>query len=921
MGGVCLGSSPSSKDATMLPSAPIARTPTGETKALSVGCCLPKKHSWQGAFLQPGALLRAPHYSAERLCVSVLGGGPVGLFLALRLAESSGDFCVHVTVYDWRWARGPDGKLEWLGDLDGEDWFEETPVVTLPDDVVEPKSTGGLSDRSLSAFDGERVWPHSRNVGIGRLREQLLQRAQAVDVADSITLDGLPTGHHEAMEEEPSEVAVATCRGWIETLDSSLVVAADGPVGDLARRAYAVELGWTPLITWHDQVVEKVTSHVLDLIVEDGEVPHQRRLLTTALSGAQTRYFYNPDAKSGRAHLCVKLSEDESKHVAQTFVRTHGSCSPCSRCMLYRRGSTDCEVSQFSRLYELVPSLQKVLEQGLALFGLSENRVVTVAFVATKPKSYIQTFVGNSSGGSKIFSVVEDSTAYEQVLPPPQQPVGSHSSALPRRSSRGVAAGLEAAEALALVLHVDAPPNVFECFMQGRRYAAGSSGWADLCKGVPADESRAHCTSSRQQFVDSLYAWCAELQKDPMHLAAPMPLIEVTLDRAGLYQGSPACTSLCSGMISLSIVSPVESLAALRAGSEASPGVAFVKALQARAALEEGMPRKALALLRRPRVQSSSYDLLGAVVRAEAHARTGNLNAAWRACEEALRADAEGVSALAVRAEVNLHMGYFVDAIQDCETVLARDRNCFVAYALRAQARLRLDRAEEAITDCDWAIAHGFRTGAVLSVRGEAHWKLGKRKEAICDCDEALREDPRCIEALGTRGRAFLEQGEFSAAVDDLSRAIEATRASASKPAGPSNSVAGIGAANKMDLLLVARAEAFVELRNFDDAVTDCDDALALQGQGDMALARAVRGEAHLLSGRLREAFTDCDVALKMEPTDAYTFAVRAQVKLLLGRRWEALEDCDRALGLCPKLEFAVNIRDQVGKAPAVKAR
>merc|ERR1712107_198716 len=182
-----------------------------------------------------------------------------------------------------------------------------------------------------------------------------------------------------------------------------------------------------------------------------------------------------------------------------------------------------------------------------------------------------------------------------------------------------------------------------------------------------------------------------------------------------------------------------------------------------------------------------------------------------------------------------------------------------------------------------------------------------------------MGEDPMYADAWSTRGRARLETGDFSAATEDLSKAIEATSAAASQGAASDaqsgDLSAGVATAGnaKLSSLLVARAEAWVNLRTFDLAIADCDEAMAVcQGQGgDMALARAVRGEANLLSGRLREALTDCDQALKLEPTDAYTFAVRAQAKLLLGRKLESLEDCDRALGLCPKLEYAVKVRAQ----------
>jgi len=885
-------------------------------------------------------LAAAVALSESRLSVSIVGGGPVGLLLALRLVEfPGGGLLVSVTVFDERWVKGTDGKYSWaIGS--GEDWLEEASatVLTLPDDVVELLGASCCGDETLRHLSsGERIWPRSRNVSTARLQEALLQRVQEADVCGSINLAvGPPADLREALRRDkaPEEADLAALHTWLEALDGSPVALADGPLADLARAALGAELCGSGGGVGSDM------GEVLVVSIEEGEVPSQSRLLSMALSCSQPRYFYNPDGVGRSAQLGIRLLGSEAVLLAKAFGWESEPSTSRARHALYRRGSNNEELASLERLLQAASGVRDVFHDGLAMFGLQEGQVASVSLVSAGPTSSMQAYVGTMPKGAKVCCLMDSgSCAGVEAWPHLDTPCAQSGESC-GRVCRGTVGGFEAAGALAGILHADAPPRACECFMQGRRRGTGSP--------RPFGQATTSVEAASVEQVESLLVgrlafWIADLSKDLNaggEGAVSSPSAEEIRAAGAAAKLSDASLALLQQALSGggggSGCGPEPEggragvgawLAALRAGAEASPSAAFAVALRARAALESGEPLQALALLSPTSETSGSDDVqapprslesdsLARVVRAEAYLRVGLLEKALQDCEQALSLDPEGSQALMVRGEVHLRMGHFAEAVQDCDLVVDREPSCVSAYAVRGEARLRLGRAEEALMDCEWALAHGRRAATVLAVRGEAHRHLGSLREAICDCEEALRENAACAEALGVRGQARLDLGDMEAALADLSRAIEVGRspiagaATAGMLPAPSSSTAT--SPTFLARWLVARGEAQVTLHNYAEAIQDCSEALSLQNSAsEVALARAVRGEANLLSGNWEAALADCDEALSREPADAYTLAVRGQANLLLGNKEEAVRDTDEALDICPKMEYAARVRDR----------
>ncbi|MER7107341.1 tetratricopeptide repeat protein [Streptomyces sp. NPDC000229] len=146
---------------------------------------------------------------------------------------------------------------------------------------------------------------------------------------------------------------------------------------------------------------------------------------------------------------------------------------------------------------------------------------------------------------------------------------------------------------------------------------------------------------------------------------------------------------------------------------------------------------------------------------------------------------------------------------------------------------------------------------------------------------------------------------------------------------------------------LQARGRALHDMKRYDEALADFDQAIALRpgspraytgrafvhrvrGDFDKALEnhdRAVelatrpvrplahRGETYRRMGRHAEALADFDRVIELDPASVWPRAGRAQVKHALGRPAEALADLDLALSIDPDHRWSLVRRAQVRRA------
>ncbi|CAE8605550.1 unnamed protein product, partial [Polarella glacialis] len=110
-------------------------------------------------------------------------------------------------------------------------------------------------------------------------------------------------------------------------------------------------------------------------------------------------------------------------------------------------------------------------------FGLAEQSLDTVSLSSRSGTGRRTVFSCNSTRGSKVCFLGEGSStaaAKDGIAAAPPSWWGADTAGVGRPPDGSLACGLEAADALAQVLHKRPPFAAYECFMQGSRVAVSS---------------------------------------------------------------------------------------------------------------------------------------------------------------------------------------------------------------------------------------------------------------------------------------------------------------------------------------------------------------------------------------------------------------------------------------------------------------
>jgi tetratricopeptide (TPR) repeat protein len=140
------------------------------------------------------------------------------------------------------------------------------------------------------------------------------------------------------------------------------------------------------------------------------------------------------------------------------------------------------------------------------------------------------------------------------------------------------------------------------------------------------------------------------------------------------------------------------------------------------------------------------------------------------------------------------------------------------------------------------------------------------------------------------RAREYLDKRDYNKAIAECDKALERDSNSAEA--------------------YVARGRAWVGKEDCDRAIADCDRALAIDPK--LAAAYGARGRAWFGKDNYDKALADCDKAIALDPQSVDGHIWRAGAWLEKGNYEKALADSNRALDLDPKSARAFYCRAQV---------
>ncbi|MFG3055770.1 FHA domain-containing protein [Kitasatospora sp. NPDC048239] len=307
--------------------------------------------------------LVAPAAAEPVLRVTVSGGGPVGLGLALLLEHLLGRR-VAVTVYDGRWIQ--DGsRVLWKTQAQGNVRRQQVVTVqsrqylNLPEEVQE---------RLFGADSYSEMWPAGpdsvrgfapRNIRIAYIEDVLLELAN--EKSDRIRLVPANLDPAEQRAELAEDQVLAICEG-----------------GRSRTREYFTDKFGTPDTSIYSLDGRHLQDVVLGLRVKSGLTDPMSVLLTVA----QNRFLLN--SLRGEGFLNMRLTDAEAAEVIGVDPVRHvfEQCVASRPCLMGRNEDGDFRCATHGTLF--LPALVKgsalwrrVLE-GLALFGVAEEDLSAV---------------------------------------------------------------------------------------------------------------------------------------------------------------------------------------------------------------------------------------------------------------------------------------------------------------------------------------------------------------------------------------------------------------------------------------------------------------------------------------------------------------------------------------------------------------
>lgn len=230
----------------------------------------------------------------------------------------------------------------------------------------------------------------------------------------------------------------------------------------------------------------------------------------------------------------------------------------------------------------------------------------------------------------------------------------------------------------------------------------------------------------------------------------------------------------------------------------------------------------------------------------------------------------------------------YPSALTDVQQAMLLLPNDAQVYAVRCQILIRRGLVTNASQDAEVALQRDPRNADAYACRGTVDVVTKNYDKAVTDFGEAIRLTPAAASLYSSRGLAQAFRGDYAAAVTDFDQALaRGARAPASDRAE----------------WLVNRARARSALRQFDAAVRDAGEAIALDAAIPARQADwyAARGRIQAQGGNVAAGVADFDRALQLaaaseDPIRSPYLEDRARMHALAGNYDLAIKDLDEAI-------------------------
>eukprot|EP00439_Symbiodinium_sp_Y106_P082132 s694_g21.t1 len=444
---------------------------------------------------------------------AIVGAGPVGLCLALSLAEYQMDVYLRgppreplITVYESRW----------LVPSEGGSWKRD-PAVRARDQVVTVQDAAVqlFSEAVQTCFEGERVWLHSRNVPVAEIEDKLLRKVQEAPFSKYIRIE---KSARLTQKEDQAE--------FIQGLPADFIVGADG-AASLSRRAFPdkfvcphsrgfnIEEQRIRLAETEDGCVH--ADHVLGIILQQDARPPQEQSLNVIFTLAQNVYLLNSQ-KGSKGFLNIRITKEEYDEIYRATGQR--GCTFGNPIQLKLEESLDADDTYAFHKVKL-PWLRRRIEEGLKLFGMRTEHMLGITGFQLMP-AYVQSFChvlpgGGRSDRQRVLLLAGDAAISHHFWP-----------------GRGLNTGLKSVKAIVRMLASPAAAEGLQRYnsfmtklrvreMQGRSSSMMKEsvqlGWGSQLLSNAADDliAAAKCSEAmnRRNFLKNCKLWRDLFQSNP----------------------------------------------------------------------------------------------------------------------------------------------------------------------------------------------------------------------------------------------------------------------------------------------------------------------------------------------------------------------------------------------------------------------